>query len=76
MRNSGYEAWPDRATPECCEAWTDHCYWQFGSDTPNETSDFGQNAQYGRLLQQDYTNPGGSTGVFYEDFRNVINNPC
>ena len=40
------------------------------------SGDFGQNAQYGTLLQQDYTNPGGSTGVFYEDFRNVINNPC
>ena len=53
-----------------------HCYWQFGSDIPGETNDFGQNAQYGTLLQQDYTNPGGSTGVFYEDFRNVINNPC
>jgi len=52
------------------------CVWQFGNDIPGETSDFGQNAQYGTLLQLDYTNPGGSASSFYEDFRNIVNNPC
>jgi hypothetical protein len=52
------------------------CYWQFGNDIPGEISDFGQNAQYGTLLQQDYTNVGGSTSVIYQDFRNIITNPC
>ena len=53
-----------------------HCYWQFGSDIPGETSDFGQNAQYGTLLQQSYTNVGGGSSASYNDFRNIINNPC
>jgi hypothetical protein len=53
------------------------CVFQFGSDTPGEISNFGQNAQYGTLLQQDFTNTGGSTSVVYEDFRNILsNNPC
>jgi hypothetical protein len=52
------------------------CVWQFGNDIPGETSDFGQNSQYGNLLQLDYTNPGGSSSTSYEDFRNIINNPC
>lgn len=53
-----------------------HCYWQFGNDIPGEISNFGQNAQYGTLLQQSYTNPGGSSSPSYQDFRNIINNPC
>ena len=52
------------------------CVWQFGNDIPGEISDFGQNAQYGALLQQDYTQKGGSTIVAYNDFRNIILNPC
>jgi hypothetical protein len=52
------------------------CYWQFGSDIPGEISDFGQNAQYGTLLQQSYTTTGGSTNERYNDFRNIIPNPC
>jgi len=52
------------------------CVWQFGNDVPGETSNFGQNGQYGTLLQLDYTNPGGSASSFYEDFRQIINNPC
>jgi hypothetical protein len=52
------------------------CRWQFGNDIPGETNDFGQNSEYGQLLQQDYTNEGGSTSVFYTVFRDIINNPC
>lgn len=53
------------------------CVWQFGSDIPGQNNDFGQNAQYGTLLQQSYTNVGGSTSEFYQDFRNILaNNPC
>ena len=53
-----------------------HCYWQFGNDIPGEISNFGQNAQYGTLLQQNYTNVGGGSSPSYEDFRNIISNPC
>jgi hypothetical protein len=52
------------------------CKWQFGNDIPGEISDFGQNGQYGTLTPLDYTNPGGSSSNFFEDFRNVIPNPC
>jgi hypothetical protein len=53
-----------------------HCYWQFGNDIPGEISNFGQNNQYGVLLQQSYTQPGGVTVERYNDFRNIIPNPC
>jgi hypothetical protein len=53
-----------------------HCYWQFGNDIPGEISDFGQNNQYGALLQQSYTQVGGVTIERYNDFRNIIPNPC
>ncbi|HLX87088.1 MAG TPA: hypothetical protein VKR22_01300 [Acidimicrobiales bacterium] len=52
------------------------CMWQFGNDIPGEISDFGQNRQYGSLLQLDYTNTGGSATSYYEDFRHLVNNPC
>ena len=53
------------------------CVWQFGNDIPREISDFGQNAQYGTLLQQDYTVKGGSSQAVYNDFRNIMSrNPC
>jgi hypothetical protein len=52
------------------------CVWQFGNDIPGEISNFGQNAQYGTLLQLSYTQPGGSTINAYQDFRNIIPNPC
>ena len=52
------------------------CYWQFGNDIPGEISNFGQNGQYGTLLQQSYTQTGGSTVERYNDFRNIIPNPC
>jgi len=52
------------------------CYWQFGNDIPGQISDFGQNAQYGSLLQLSYTQPGGQTQERFNDFRNIIDNPC
>jgi hypothetical protein len=52
------------------------CVWQFGNNIPGETSNFGQNAQYGTLLQLDYTQMGGGVAAFYQDFRKIIANPC
>jgi hypothetical protein len=52
------------------------CVWQFGSDIPGQISNFGQNAQYGTLLQQDYTVVGGGTQTLYNDFRNILRDPC
>jgi hypothetical protein len=54
------------------------CNWQFGNDTPGETSNFGRNAQYGSLLPLTYLRfgGGGSTTVRFNDFRGVIANPC
>jgi len=52
------------------------CVWQFGNDIPGEISNYGQNGQYGTLLQQSFTNPGGSSSALYFDFRNLIPNPC
>jgi hypothetical protein len=54
------------------------CTWQFGSDTPGETTNFGRNVQYGSLLPLTYLRfgGGGSTIVRFNDFRNIINNPC
>ena len=53
------------------------CYWQFGNDIPGQISDFGQNAQYGSLLQLSYTQTGGSTNERYNNFRNILSkNPC
>jgi len=52
------------------------CVWQFGNDIPGETNNFGQNGQYGTLLSLAYTNTGGSSFNIYQDFRNIIPNPC
>jgi hypothetical protein len=52
------------------------CIWQFGNDIPGEISNFSQNGQYGTLTPLDYTNPGGSSSNFFEDFRNIMPNPC
>ena len=72
--SSGFHPQGSRWDP--LNATTSGTYTPSPADLFMNSGDFGQNAQYGTLLQQDYTNPGGSTGVFYEDFRNVINNPC
>jgi hypothetical protein len=52
------------------------CAWEFGNDIPGEISDFSQDAQYGQLLQLDYTTTGGGTVIRYNDFRQIITNPC
>ena len=54
------------------------CSWQFGNDTPNETANFGRNAQYGSLLPLTYLTfgGGGSTRVRFNDFRGIMANPC
>ena len=54
------------------------CTWQFGNDIPGNTRNFGRNAQYGSLLPLTYLRfgGGGSTNVRFNDFRNVISNPC
>jgi hypothetical protein len=54
------------------------CAWRFGNTTPGTIRDFGRNAQYGSLLPLTYLRfgGGGSTIVRFEDFRQVIANPC
>jgi hypothetical protein len=53
------------------------CVWQFGNAIPGQITDFGRNAQYGKLLKLDYTTTGGGTQVLIQDFRNVfLRNPC
>jgi hypothetical protein len=54
------------------------CTWQFGSNIPGNTRNFGRNAQYGSLLPLTYLafGGGGSTVTRFNDFRHVINNPC
>ena len=52
------------------------CIWQFGNDIPGQISNFGQQSQWGTLFPLDYTNPGGSSSNFFEDFRNIMPNPC
>jgi len=54
-----------------------HCVWQIGNHIPGSTNDFGQNAQYGTLLNLTYTTTGGGPTTRYNDFRQVLsNNPC
>ncbi len=53
------------------------CVWQFGNRIPGQTSDFGRNAQYGKLLKLSYTAKGGGSFESYQDFRNILSgNPC
>ena len=54
------------------------CTWQFGDNTPGETNNFGENAQYGTLLPLTYYafGGGGATVTRFNDFRGVIPNPC
>ena len=52
------------------------CLWQFGNHIPGSANDFGQNAQYGTLLQSTYIGAGGATITRYNNFRQIINNPC
>jgi hypothetical protein len=54
------------------------CMWGFGNDLPGATTDFGRNAQYGSLLSTTYLafGGGGSTVNLFNDFRQIISNPC
>jgi hypothetical protein len=54
------------------------CVWGFGNDLPGATTDFGRNAQYGSLLSLTYlaVGGGGSTIQLFNDFRQIISNPC
>jgi hypothetical protein len=54
------------------------CNWQFGNSIPGDTREFGRNAQYGSLLPLDYLafGGGGATIIRFNDFRNIISNPC
>ncbi|GAC1377839.1 MAG: hypothetical protein NVSMB33_00340 [Ktedonobacteraceae bacterium] len=53
------------------------CTWVLGAHTPGSTNSFGENAQYGTLLNVTYTNIGGGPTTRYNDFRQVFSyNPC
>jgi hypothetical protein len=52
------------------------CVWQFGNSIPGQLSDFGRNNQYGSLYPQTYTITGGGSQIQYNDFVNIIDNPC
>jgi hypothetical protein len=53
------------------------CTWQVGDNIPGQISNFGENAQYGSLLAQNYTNVGGGSSPFIQDFRQILKkNPC
>jgi len=54
------------------------CMWGFGNDLPGATTDFGRNAQYGSLLSLTYLafGGGGATIQRFNDFRQIISNPC
>jgi hypothetical protein len=53
------------------------CVWAFGNHLRG-ANDLGRNAQYGPPLQSTYLKlgGGGSTVQFFNDFRQVIPNPC
>ncbi len=53
------------------------CVWQIGNHIPGSKNDFGQNAQYGTLLNLTYTGIGGVPSTRYNDFRFILSkNPC
>jgi hypothetical protein len=53
------------------------CEWQFGNNVPGESRNFGQVAEYGKLLKLSYTDKGGGASRFYEDYRKILPaNPC
>ena len=75
----------DDGTPAAFYPWfsdvntSNGCYFQFGAHIPGSISDFGQNAEYGTLLNLNYTafGGGGASVTRYNDFRQVISsNPC
>ena len=55
------------------------CLWQEGNHIPGSKNDFGQNAEYGTLLNLTYTafGGGGAPTTRYNDFRGILSkNPC
>ena len=54
------------------------CVWGFGNNLPGATTDFGRNAQYGSLLSSTYLvfGRGGATIQRFNNFRQIISNPC
>src|SRR5207245_1080750 len=48
------------------------CVWQLGSHLRNSTNDFGQNAQYGSLLNLTYTSLNGMPITRLNDFRQIF----
>jgi hypothetical protein len=53
------------------------CMWQLGNHIPGSTNDFGQNAQYGTLLNSTYTTTGGGPTNRYNNFRQILSTvPC
>ena len=53
------------------------CVWQLGNHIPGSKNDFGQNAQYGTLLNSTYTAVGGGVITRYNNFRQILSkNPC
>ena len=53
------------------------CLWRIGNHIPDSSNEFGQNAQYGTLLNLTYTTTGGGPTTRYNDFRNILSrNPC
>ncbi len=54
-----------------------NCVWQLGNHIPGSKNDFGQNQQYGTLLNLTYTTVGGGPTTRYNDFRQIFSkNPC
>jgi hypothetical protein len=51
------------------------CLWAFGNQLEGANS-FGRNAQYGSLLSSDYINVGGGTFSRFQNFRQIMANPC
>ncbi|HEU0001497.1 MAG TPA: hypothetical protein VFQ36_11385, partial [Ktedonobacteraceae bacterium] len=53
------------------------CVWQLGNHIPGSKNDFGQNAEYGTLLNSNYTAVGGGVTTRYNNFRQILSkNPC
>ena len=53
------------------------CTWMLGDHIPGSKNDFGQNNQYGSLLQSTYTSLGGTVITRYNNFRQILSkNPC
>ena len=54
-----------------------HCLWQLGNHIPGSKNDFGQNNQYGQLLNLTCTTLGGGPTTRYNDFRQILSrNSC